>query len=98
MTVPTRAKLDRIKETKEEVRGEGTTRLTELQKKMFSESNLEIAPRPLTKKVNFEDILSLYREQESPEAMKCIQKYDMLKNPQIRTELVKRVYSMTNKL
>ena len=30
--------------------------------------------------------------------MKCIQKYDMLKNPQVRTELVKRAYSVTNRM
>ena len=30
--------------------------------------------------------------------MRCIQKYDMLKNPQVRTELVKRAYSVTNRM
>lgn len=52
----------------------------------------------MKKKINFEDISKLYKEQESSEALKCIQKYDMLKNPQVRTELVKRAYSVTNNL
>jgi len=38
-----------------------------------------------TKKVNFEDIAKLYKEGgESDEALRCIQKYDMLKNTSVR--------------
>jgi hypothetical protein len=39
--------------------------------------------------------VNTYREKESPEALQCIQKYDMLKNPPVRMELIKRAFAMT---
>ena len=50
------------------------------------------------RKANFDDIVSLYRERESAEALQCIQKYDMLKNAPVRSELVKRAYSVTKSM
>ena len=100
MPISMRAKMDKIREIKEDVRGgEGTTRFVDLQRKMFPSESEPSVPLPShRKKVNFDDILKLYKDQESPEALKCIQKYDMLKNPQVRTELVKRAYSVTSKM
>ena len=92
--------MDKIKEIKEEVRGgEGSARFIDLQKKMFVNEPAFEPPVPgHRKKANFDDVLRLYREKESAEAVKCIQKYDMLKNAQVRTELVKRAYSVTSHL
>jgi hypothetical protein len=67
--------------------------LLDLQKRMFTDiPEQNTNPK---KKANFDDIAKLYRERESEEAYKCILKYDMLKNPQVRTELIKRAYAVT---
>jgi len=63
---------------------------------MFPETPVET--NNFKKKVNFDEITTIYKNNESVDALKCIQKYDMLKNPQVRTELVKRAYSVTNNL
>lgn len=79
-----KGKIDKINSIREEVKGSSgeSNRLLDLQKRMFSEPANDI---PTRKKANFDDIVKLYRERESEEAYKCIQKYDMLKNPQVRT-------------
>lgn len=51
-----------------------------------------------SKKVIFEDIVKLYREKESEEALKCIQKYEILKNAPVRGELIKRAFGVTHHL
>jgi 3-isopropylmalate dehydratase small subunit len=81
------------------MKSSGTTnnKILDLQKKMFTEQAPE-AYMNSKKKANFDDIAHLYKEKESEEAYKCIQKYDMLKNPQVRAELIKRAYAVTMNL
>jgi hypothetical protein len=61
---------------------------------MFPEPELP----SLKKKAVFDDIVALYKANESIEALKCIQKYDMLKNPHVRVELIKQAYSVTSNI
>jgi hypothetical protein len=100
LPITMKGKLDKIQSIREEMKkssAEGGNKLLDLQKRMFSE-NVPEQVLPSKKKVNFEDIVKLYRERESEEAVKHIQKYDMLKNPQVRIDFIKRTYAVTNNL
>lgn len=95
-----RGKLDKIQSIREDMKkssAESGTRMLDLQKRMFSEQPPEQGGHS-RKKVTFEDMARLFRERESEEAVKHIQKYDMLKNPQVRIDFIKRAYAVTNNL
>ena len=65
----------------------------DLQKKMFPEAPVHSGH--YGRKASFDEIVKLYRDKESSEALQCIQKHDMLKNAPVRTELIKRAYAVT---
>jgi hypothetical protein len=93
-----KGKLQQIQSVKEEMKKSGgDNRLLDLQKRMFSEVP-EQRQQVGKRKVVFEEISNLYRKSESEEACKHIQKYDMLKNPQVRADFIKRTYTVTHNL